>query len=112
MGRMLDALNRTHAAPPPAAAPSPLPDPAPDLTVVDAVECPAEEADGETVPVIPFIEVGGPRSTIEASPDVLAAPGPAAVAPATPDVEPDNAAPAVVSIWCSWTLRPGVKRAK
>jgi hypothetical protein len=109
---MLDALNRTHAAPPSAVAPSPLPAPAPDLPVVDAVKCRDEEAVSETDPAIPFIEVGGPRSSMEASPDVLAAPGPSPLVPATPEVEPDEAAPAVVSIWCSWTLRPGVKRAK
>lgn len=106
MGRMLDALNRTPATPEPAPAPLPHPPAVPaDLPVVDAVECPAEGSDLEVEPAIPFIEVGGPRSAMEASPEVLAAP-----APPVRGVKPTSGAsadPEVVSIWCSWTIRMG-----
>jgi hypothetical protein len=74
--------------------------------------------------VVPYIEVGGPRSAIDASPDVLAAgrslppsiaislkPSPPPIV-AQPATAADEACPAeTFSIWCSWTLRSGMKTA-
>jgi hypothetical protein len=81
------------------------------MPIVDAVECPVDaEEEGGKEEGIPFIEVGGPRSTIDASPEVLAAPAPGWPVPAK--AEPEGAAPEVVSIWCSWTIRPGTSVAK
>ena len=117
MGRMLEALNRTQARPAPAAVP--LRPVAEEMPVVEAVECPVERADPQDEVIAPFIEVGGPRSAIDGSPDVLAAPPPRLAPmqlhskPATDPTAADECVPAgMVSIWCSWTLRPGMKVAK
>ncbi len=108
MGRMLDALNRTPSQPPPA-PPRPVPE---EIPVVDAVECPAEP---EEEAGVPFIEVGGSRSAIDGSPEVLAAPAsrPVPVEPERKPVADEECLPVgMVSIWCSWTLRPGMKVSK
>jgi Mrp family chromosome partitioning ATPase len=79
MGRMLDTLRQSRGTPPatPAALPS------------AATEGEAALAGGEAMP---FIEVGGPRKIIEASPDVMAAPVPqqpaARAMPAAPRPSP------------------------
>jgi hypothetical protein len=101
MGRMLDALKRTSTNP----APVPVSEPpvVEAMPVVEAVECPDE-------PDVPFIEVGGPRSTLEASPEVLAVPMPQSVRQEPKPPPEDECVPTgMVSIWCSCTLRPGVK---
>jgi Mrp family chromosome partitioning ATPase len=69
MGKLLEALNRTAAAPAIEAAPAPpvVADDPPDMPL------PLEEG-------VSFIEVG-PHRSIEASPDVLAAPAPVSAAP-------------------------------
>lgn len=117
MGRMLDALNRSEPKPPPISPPAPPPPVSEAIPVVDAVECPAEATEEpaeerEAEANVPFIEVGGSRSAIDASPDVLAAPSPrrALVEPVNkPAAEEETMSVGMVSIWCSWTLRPGVK---
>jgi hypothetical protein len=121
MGRMLDALNRSEAkrVPPPVPLPQvPLPAVTEAIPIVDAVECqaeliadPVDESDAGGC--VSFIEVGGARSAIDGSPDVLAAPVPRSVAVAPgkkPAVEEEISSAGMVSIWCSWTLRPGVKQ--
>ncbi len=75
MGKTLKALKRATLSP----AKSPTLPPAPPQ--------PPEAVAEET---IPFIEVGGPRMEIEASPDVLACPAPAA-RPAPPTVKNEPA---------------------
>ncbi len=90
MGRILEALRReANRGPstPDAAPPRPRLDPPKTDT--------ADDLAGESVP---FIEVGGPRSQLEASPDVLACPsprrGPAAPPPAAaPRLRPVAAPP-------------------
>jgi Mrp family chromosome partitioning ATPase len=63
MGRMLDTLRQSTARPQPSPAGTP------------PVAAEGEASlDGDEV--MPFIEVGGPKKTIEGSPDVLAAPVP------------------------------------
>jgi hypothetical protein len=109
MGKLLDALNRPQPRPEPGRPAQPSLE---QLPVALAVECVPEPAPPEEAPTVPFIEVGGPRSAIDGSPEVLAVSPPsrgvpvartAALADGTP-----REAPGMVSIWCSWTLRPGV----
>jgi hypothetical protein len=115
MGRMLEALSR------PDARKERSPEPIIPIAGKIAEPEPAPAAETEPAAVeeqVPFIEVGGPRSLIDASADVLAA-GPPTASPSEPrpqvmhtDPE-DGAAPRIegtVAIWCSWTLRKGIKR--
>jgi hypothetical protein len=112
MGRMLETLTRAdtrkeRSAEPilpiagKIAEPEPQPEPAPAPEHEPAVE---EQ--------IPFIEVGGPRSLVHASADVLAAaPPPSAAAPERiKEEETASPIPGTIGIWCSWTLRHGIKR--
>lgn len=69
MGKTLEALKRSASAKPPTAR------------IAAPVETPAVEE-------IPFIEVGGPRSVIEGSRDVMACPAPARLSPAPARTEP------------------------
>jgi len=90
------------------AEPEPQPEPAAGPEVEPAVEV-----------QVPFIEVGGPRSLVDASADVLAA-GPPPLAAASEPVkqvirtDQEDGAPlqiaGTIAIWCSWTLRKGIKR--
>ena len=129
MGRMLDTLNKSElphrerpvlaVAPPPpirviaddeaddepeaVALPTP-----PLLNVAEPEELEADEDESA-----PFIEVGGPRSQVDASPEVLAFPA-SRTPPAAPKAPDDEALDVggTSEIWCSWTLRPGMKIAK
>jgi len=133
MGRMLDTLNQselphrerpalTVAAPPPIrviadddtgdeAEPIALAVPPLPAALVEPAELEPDEDESA-----PFIEVGGPRSQVDASPEVLAFP--ASRRPPHLDEPPaaaDDDALALggtSEIWCSWTLRPGMKMAK
>jgi hypothetical protein len=115
MGRMLEALSRPDAR---KERPT---EPIISIASKIAEPEPAPPAESEPAAVeeqVPFIEVGGPRSLINASAEVLAARPPMA-SPSEPlphvmdtDQE-DGAAPRIggtVAIWCSWTLRKGIKR--
>lgn len=109
MGRMLEALKQTDARPlPPVQAAQPC-----------RPEAEPVEEEGEENATIPFIEVGGPRSELVASPDVLAAlpsqaglgPSPPQPAAPCPPSVPEAAITDVqgtIALWCSWTIRPGV----
>jgi hypothetical protein len=113
MGRMLEALNQTDARKEPSAKPN--------QPLVDPIIAPEPVQDLENEPTaaeeqIPFIEVGGPRSVVDASADVLAsAPTKAASEPikmmAEAHQEETTELPMEGSlrIWCSWTIRKGVK---
>lgn len=117
MGRMLEALGRS----------TPRPDPPVERVIAmvpkTSEPVPVKGADSEPVPEeqLPFIEVGGPRSVVDASADVLAtAPATPATSPlpevarpeTTGDDQADDALMAgTIAIWCSWTLRPGIRRA-
>ena len=111
MGRMLEVLNRTTTPPEEKKEPA-----SPSPTGAEQ----AEADDGEDEVGVSFIEVGGPRSQINASADVLAAtPARSSSAvkappiPADPEPQPQTEEGGVIptiSIWCSWTIRPGVKR--
>ncbi|MBY0527989.1 MAG: CpsD/CapB family tyrosine-protein kinase [Gemmataceae bacterium] len=91
MGRMLEALKPAKAG----------------TARVTELEVPAPEPDAvvatETAEEVPYIEVGGPRTTVDASRAVLACPGPVAVAarrvPA--EVKP----PPVAVSTDSWTVQ-------
>src|SRR5262245_9237925 len=109
MGRMLEALSR--ATPPERPAERVVP-------MIRKIGAAAPEKIADTEPAaeeqLPFIEVGGPRSVVDASADVLAAvPAAAEAGPSEIRESDDNEgliAPGTIAIWCSWTLRPGIRR--
>jgi hypothetical protein len=122
MGRMLEVLGAAKTRPePPAEAAG---DPAGERQAFAAAASDAAgSGDSRDESAVSYIEVGGPRSVVDASPDVLAS-APAASRPAgsvsprpsvssalaTPIGDDDTAAiTAPIAIWCSWTLRPGIK---
>ena len=114
MGRMLEALGRTDARKEQPAKPV--------QSLADPLVAPEPLQDLENEPTaaeeqIPFIEVGGPRSVVDASADVLAS-APAIASAAEPIKamkETDHEEVAVfpiegsLRIWCSWTVRKGIK---
>jgi hypothetical protein len=118
MGRMLEALRRPEGQSAPADKPVASAVPA-DEPVVLAVTEPAEKAtDADNPTPVPFIEVGGPRTVIDASPDVLAAKPPLAALLGRPKMESQSEGVSdgkdlndlgMVSICCSWTLRAGMR---
>jgi Mrp family chromosome partitioning ATPase len=93
MSRMLETLNQVslQVPPPPVGAPASVP-----------IEMRSEADDDDS---IPYIEVGGPRSTIDASPQVLACPVPARSLPLTPPPAP----PPVVGPTKTVQFRPLVR---
>ena len=116
MGRMLEALGQSRekqVQPPAPANLQAQPDPSPEATRLATNECSEATA-------VSYIEVGGPRSVIDASPDVLAAtpkprpkPSPEK-APSPPNAETKPAVTldeiaGTIAIWCSWTLRGGAR---
>jgi hypothetical protein len=118
MGRMLETLTRAdtrkeRSAEPilPIAGKIAEPEPQPELA-------PAPETEPAVEEQIPFIEVGGPRSRVDASADVLAAAPPPSAAASKPikviDTNQEEEGPSqiagTIGIWCSWTLRQGIKR--
>jgi hypothetical protein len=114
---MLEALSR-NASTSNQLAPLASPITEPGIGSVIAKEAVPEQVGTDELDVS-FIEVGGPRSTIDASPDVLAAKLPvppslkaaseSAEVPASLDlIEPSSCG--TVSIWCSWNLRSGMNR--
>lgn len=120
MGRMLQALNHgegRRSAPRVTAECRPVAEPEP--VCAEAVEPePAEVEESEEETTASFIEVGGPRHLVEASPDVIPLPAAHAAAPPKikqpepPVVEDDeDETVGTVSIYCSWTLRRGLKQA-
>jgi len=124
MGRMLQALNQSEArrsAPRVTVECRPVvePVPEPEPVCAETVEPePAEVEECEEESSASFIEVGGPRHLVEASPDVIPLPTAHTEAPAaTKQPEPaaveddDDETVGTVSIYCSWTLRRGLKQA-
>jgi hypothetical protein len=119
MGRMLETLTRAdtrkeRSAEPilPIAGKIAQPEPQPEAA-------PAPETAPAVEEHVPFIEVGGPRSLVDASADVLAAAPPPLAAGSQPikhiiDTDQEEGAPpqiaGTIGIWCSWTLRKGIKR--
>ena len=115
MGRMLEAFSqgsRKQEQPLAAANLQVKPEPPPEARPSLRDECPKAE-------LVPYIEVGGPKSVIDASPDVLAATpkpraNPSSEKSSTSDAEskpafsPEETA-ATIAIWCSWTLRGGAR---
>ena len=101
MGRMLEALRKSDRT-------------RPQTERSDRAEAPVAAraaTESEAEETIPFIEVGGPRNLLEASPDVLACPSSRSepvVEPAgrPPVPSPSSAAPAslTMSLFCSWNL--------
>lgn len=133
MGRMLDTLNQADAAPRerPHLAVAAVPpirviadDDGGDGDEVETIALPVppvpamlvepEEVEAEEDKSAPFIEVGGPRSQVDASPEVLAFPATRSAPPsAKPVADDENLDVGGTSeIWCSWTLRPGMKAAQ
>lgn len=122
MGRMLQALNQGESKrTPPKETAERRKVEEPEPACAEAVEPePAELAECTEDASVPFIEVGGPRHLVLASPDVIPLPRPfqpEAVGaredkkPAPPSVEDDEEPAGTVSIYCSWTLRRGLKQA-
>jgi hypothetical protein len=123
MGRMLNALNQgegKRTPPKETAERRKVEDPEP--VRAEAVEPePADLEDCADDATVPFIEVGGPRHLVHASPDVIPLPRPGQPEvigipqPKQPEplaVEDGDEEPAgTVSIYCSWTLRRGLKQA-
>ena len=123
MGRMLNALNQSEGkrtAPKETAERRKVEEPEP--TRAEAVEPePADLEDCAEDACVPFIEVGGPRHLVHASPDVIPMPRPVQAEklgipqekqPEPPSLEDGDEEPAgTVSIYCSWTLRRGLKQA-
>src|SRR5262249_6046004 len=113
MGRMLEAFGRaTPRSDPPVERVIPLVRKIGEPAPVKAAD--SEPASEEQ---LPFIEVGGPRSVVDASADVLASaqttPPSSQVAPLETtgnDQEDDALAAGTITIWCSWTIRPGIRR--
>jgi Mrp family chromosome partitioning ATPase len=74
MGRILEALKQAEAQWRRPALTAPLPRPQqPEVAATDPEPVAVEESLEEAGDEVPFIEVGGPRSLVEASPTVLAA---------------------------------------
>lgn len=87
MGRMLDALKQPN---------SPTNRPVEDRAARPASPPPVDDIGADAEEVVSFIEVGGPRDTLSASPDVLAAPKPTRFAPPVITEAPPVTAPAPV----------------